>query len=103
VINDLKEDSDKLMNEVRKSIQDLDKKISNMEEKFSKEMEITKTSTNVRNGNLNKSNTNHSGQYYQQTRSSRRKNIRDGGQDGRDIARKQSQRKNNTTYKNFGL
>jgi hypothetical protein len=30
------------MNEIRKSIQDLDKKVSNMEEKFIKEMKITK-------------------------------------------------------------
>jgi hypothetical protein len=38
------EDSNKQINEVRKSIQDLDKKVSNMEEKFSKEMKIMKNS-----------------------------------------------------------
>jgi hypothetical protein len=42
MIRDLKENSNKQINEVRKSIQDLDKKVSNMEEKFSKEMEIMK-------------------------------------------------------------
>jgi DNA-binding ferritin-like protein len=54
MINDLKEDSKKQINEVRKSSQDLDKKVSNMEEKFIKEMEIMKKSRNVRNESLNK-------------------------------------------------
>jgi hypothetical protein len=40
VISDLKEDSNKQTNKVRKSIQGLIKKVSNMEEKFSKETEI---------------------------------------------------------------
>jgi predicted nucleic acid-binding Zn-ribbon protein len=39
---DLKEDPSKQINEVKKSIQNLDKKVSIMEEKFSKEMEIIK-------------------------------------------------------------
>jgi hypothetical protein len=51
-----------------------------MEEKYSKEMEITKKSRKVRNENFNKSNKKHS----QWTRSSRR-NSRDGGLDQRDI------------------
>jgi hypothetical protein len=41
---------------------------------------MKKISRNVRNEDLNKSNKKHSGQYYQQTRSNRRKNIRDGRQ-----------------------
>jgi hypothetical protein len=49
------------INENYQSTQDLDKKVSNMEEKFSKEIEIMKTkSQNVRNENLSKSNKNHS-------------------------------------------
>jgi hypothetical protein len=42
MISDLKDDSNKLISEVRKSIQDLDKKVSFMEDKFIKEMEIMK-------------------------------------------------------------
>jgi predicted nucleic acid-binding Zn-ribbon protein len=42
MISDLKEDSAKQINEIRKSIQDLDKKVSNIEEKFSKEMKTMK-------------------------------------------------------------
>jgi hypothetical protein len=42
MVRDLKKDSDKQINEVRKSIQDLDKKVSTVEKKFSKEMEIIK-------------------------------------------------------------
>jgi septal ring factor EnvC (AmiA/AmiB activator) len=42
MFSDLKEDSNQQINKVKKSIQDLDKKDSNMEEKFSKEMEIMK-------------------------------------------------------------
>jgi hypothetical protein len=38
----LSETSNKQISEVRKSIQDLDKKVSIMKEKFSKEMEIMK-------------------------------------------------------------
>jgi hypothetical protein len=40
--SDLKQYSNKHISEVRKSIKDLDKKVTNMEEKFSKEMEIMK-------------------------------------------------------------
>jgi hypothetical protein len=40
MISDLKEDSNKQINEVRKSIQNLDEKIPNRDEKFSKEIEI---------------------------------------------------------------
>jgi peptidoglycan hydrolase CwlO-like protein len=43
MISDLKEDSNKEINEVRKSIQNLDKKVSNIEKKFNKEMEIIKS------------------------------------------------------------
>jgi hypothetical protein len=42
MISKLKEDSNKQINEVRKSIQYLDKKVSNIEEKFSQEMTIMK-------------------------------------------------------------
>jgi hypothetical protein len=42
MIRDLKEDSNKQINKVKKPIQDLDKKVSTMEEKFNKEMEIMK-------------------------------------------------------------
>jgi hypothetical protein len=42
VINDFKEDSNKPINEVRKSIQDVVKKVSNMDKKFRKEIEILK-------------------------------------------------------------
>jgi hypothetical protein len=42
VISDFKEDSNKQINEVRKSIEYLEKKVSNMDEKFSKEMKIVK-------------------------------------------------------------
>jgi hypothetical protein len=44
MISSLKEGSSKKKNEVKISIQDLCKKVSNMEEKFSKEMEIMKNS-----------------------------------------------------------
>jgi hypothetical protein len=37
---DRKEDLNKQMNEVRNSIQDLDRKLDSMEEKFSKELEF---------------------------------------------------------------
>jgi hypothetical protein len=68
MIRDLKEDSNKQIDEVMKSIQDLDKKVRYMEKKFSKVMEIMKINqiemleikTTV-------------------TRTNRRKNIRDGG------------------------
>jgi hypothetical protein len=40
MISDLKEDSNKHGNEVRISVQDLDKKSSNLEEKLSKEIQI---------------------------------------------------------------
>jgi hypothetical protein len=40
MINDLKENSSKQINEVTKSIQDPNKKVYNMDEKFIKEMEI---------------------------------------------------------------
>jgi hypothetical protein len=42
MIKDLKEDSNNQINEVRKSTQHLHKKVSNMEEKFSKEKLIMK-------------------------------------------------------------
>jgi hypothetical protein len=42
MINDLKEDSNKQVNEVRKSTQDLYKKVSNINEKFRKEIETVK-------------------------------------------------------------
>jgi hypothetical protein len=42
IISDLKENSHKQINEVRKSIQDPDQKVSIKEEKFNKEMEIMK-------------------------------------------------------------
>jgi hypothetical protein len=42
LINNFKEDSNKQINEVRKLIQQLDKKINNMEDKFMKEMKIMK-------------------------------------------------------------
>jgi hypothetical protein len=42
MIRDLKEDSNKQINEFRKSIQDLDKKVTIMEEKFHKKMENMK-------------------------------------------------------------
>jgi hypothetical protein len=42
LVSDLKVYLNKLINEVRKSIQDIDSKDSNIEEKFIKEMDITK-------------------------------------------------------------
>jgi predicted nucleic acid-binding Zn-ribbon protein len=42
MIRDLKEHSNKQINEVRKSIQDLYKKVSTIEEKFNHKMEIMK-------------------------------------------------------------
>jgi predicted nucleic acid-binding Zn-ribbon protein len=42
VIRDLKLDTNKQINKLRKSIQDLDKKVSIIPEKFSKEMKIMK-------------------------------------------------------------
>jgi hypothetical protein len=59
-MKDLKEHSNKEINEVRKSIQDLYMKVSNMEEKFRKEMEIMGGYRNGRNESWNKSNKNHS-------------------------------------------
>jgi hypothetical protein len=54
--------------EARASIQDLNKKVRNIEEKFIKEEIIfEKRSRNVRNENLNQSNEKHSRYYYQQT------------------------------------
>jgi hypothetical protein len=46
LIHDIKEDSNKGMSGIRKSIQDLDKKVSNTDEKFSKEIEIREKSRN---------------------------------------------------------
>jgi hypothetical protein len=40
MINDLQEDSNTQMNEVKKLIQDLDKKFNDLDEKFSKEIEM---------------------------------------------------------------
>jgi hypothetical protein len=65
VIDDLKGNTDKQLNEVRKSIQDLDEKFSNMDEKFSKEIEILEKLKNVGNEKLNDSNKNPSGKYQQ--------------------------------------
>jgi hypothetical protein len=62
-INDLKENSNKHTNEVRKSIQDQDKKVSHMDKKFNKEIEILEK--NVANKKFNKSNNNHSGEHHQ--------------------------------------
>jgi molybdopterin converting factor small subunit len=42
MFSDLKEESNKQVNEDKKLIQDLDKKVSNMEKKFSKEIEVMK-------------------------------------------------------------
>jgi hypothetical protein len=42
LIHNTKEDSNKGISGVRKSIQDLDKKVSNIDEKFSEEIEIMK-------------------------------------------------------------
>jgi hypothetical protein len=42
MINDFKEDSNISLNEVRRSIADLDNKVTNMGEKFSKETKIVK-------------------------------------------------------------
>jgi uncharacterized coiled-coil DUF342 family protein len=44
MISDLKENSHKQINEIRTPIQDLNKQVTNMEEKFSKGMEIMKNS-----------------------------------------------------------
>jgi hypothetical protein len=49
------------INEVKKSIYDSEMKVSNMEEKFSKEMKILNKNRNVKNENLDKSNKKHSG------------------------------------------
>jgi hypothetical protein len=48
-----------------------------MEEKFSKEMEIVKNNQVEMLEMKTSINKKHSGQYYQQTKSNRRKNIRD--------------------------
>jgi hypothetical protein len=63
MIRDLKEHSSKQINEVRKLIQDLDKKVSIIEEKFSKEMEIMKNNQVGidRNENTDKTNTSQNG------------------------------------------
>jgi hypothetical protein len=45
MINDFKEDSTNTVNEERKLIQYLDEKVSNMDEKFSEEIEILKKKT----------------------------------------------------------
>jgi hypothetical protein len=42
MINDLEEDSNKQINKLRKSVQDPAKKVSNMDKKFRKEIEILK-------------------------------------------------------------
>jgi nitrate reductase assembly molybdenum cofactor insertion protein NarJ len=59
---DLKECANKQLNEVRKLIQDLDKRLSNMDEKFSKDIEIlrkttiTTTTTTTKNQSTNQPN-----------------------------------------------
>jgi hypothetical protein len=60
MISGLKEYSNKQIAEGRNSSHCLDKKVSNMDEKFSKEMEIMNKipSRTFRNENLNKSNKN---------------------------------------------
>jgi hypothetical protein len=62
MINNFDEDSNNQIDEFRKLIQDLDKKVSNKEWKFNQEMGIMKNIQvrNVRNGNFNKSNKSHS-------------------------------------------
>jgi thiaminase len=77
VINDIKEDSNKQINEVKKTIQDLDKKGNNMEEKFSKEMEITKE----KQVEILEMKTSISQTRHRVHRSRRKKNISDGRQD----------------------
>jgi hypothetical protein len=48
MINEFKEDSNKHINEVRRSIQDLDKKVYNVDEKFIQEMEIVGKKSQVK-------------------------------------------------------
>jgi chaperonin cofactor prefoldin len=48
IMNGFKEDLNKQINKIRKSIQDLDKRVSNINEKFSKDMETKKKARNVR-------------------------------------------------------
>jgi vacuolar-type H+-ATPase subunit H len=64
IIKDLKENSNKQLNEVRKPIQDLYKKVTNMDEK---NIEILrgKTNGNAENEKLNKANKKRTGQYHQ--------------------------------------
>jgi hypothetical protein len=52
---DLKKDSKKQLYEVRKSVQDLNEKISNMDEKFRKDFEILKANQNFGNEKLKES------------------------------------------------
>jgi hypothetical protein len=54
MINDHKETSSKCINEVRKSTQDLDKKLRNLHERFRKEIEVVGKCAG--NEKLNKSN-----------------------------------------------
>jgi hypothetical protein len=58
VINDLKVDINKQMNEVKKSIQNFDDKFNNLGKKFSKEVEIMKKKKKeyLRTEKLNKAN-----------------------------------------------
>jgi uncharacterized lipoprotein YehR (DUF1307 family) len=68
MINVLKEDANKQMTKVGKSFQDLDEKISNIDEKFIKEIEIEQkkpTNVNVGDEKLNKSNEKHSRSHHQ--------------------------------------
>jgi hypothetical protein len=46
LIHDIKEDSNKGISGIRKSFQDIDKKVSNIDVKFSKKIEIMKKSRN---------------------------------------------------------
>jgi hypothetical protein len=76
IIRDLKENSNKQINDDRKTIQNLDKKLIIIGEKFSKEIKNVKIPRHIGNEKINKSNKNHKKQHHQQTRLSRRKNIR---------------------------
>jgi hypothetical protein len=79
--NDLKEDSNKHINEIWKSIQHLHKKATWKRNSAKKQKLGKEKSRNVINEKYHKSNKTPSGQYNHYIRSSRRKNIIDGGQD----------------------
>jgi hypothetical protein len=54
MINFLSKDSNKLVNKVRKSVHKLNKNVRNMDEKFSKDIEIVKKNGIVENEKFNK-------------------------------------------------